>query len=205
MIGLASALFLWQLGHQVLPSTWAFYTMFKFHWSEATVGASLAFVGAIMAISTGGLTRVLIPRLGERRAALLGLLSGATAYLGYSLSTQGWMMFAWMLTWIFAGLVHPSMVAVMSQQIPPNAQGELQGGVASLYSISAIAGPPLMTQLFGYFSSDAAPIRLPGAAFLCSAALATVAAFVFVRAVRLAASSSRDIVTPTSVPEAESR
>ena len=109
VIGLAAALFLWQLGHQVLPSTWSFYTMLKFHWSEAAVGASLAFVGAIMAISTGGLTRVIVPRLGERRAALAGLLSGAAAYLGYALATRGWMMYAWLLTWLFAGLVHPSL------------------------------------------------------------------------------------------------
>src|SRR5262249_28253086 len=161
------ALFLWQLGHQVLPSTWAFYTMLKFHWSEAMVGASLAFVGVIMAISTGGLTRVLVPRLGERRAALIGILAGAVAYLGYATATQGWLMFAWMITWVLAGLVHPSMNAIMSRQIPPNAQGELQGGVASLFSLSTVTGPPLMTQLFGYFSSDRSPLQLPGAAFLC--------------------------------------
>src|SRR2546422_6162204 len=76
VIGLAAALFLWQLGHQVLPSTWAFYTMLKFQWSEAAVGASLAFVGTIMAIGQGGLTRVSIPRLGERRTALAGPLFG---------------------------------------------------------------------------------------------------------------------------------
>lgn len=185
VIGLAAALFLWQLGHQVLPSTWSFYTMLKFHWSEAAVGASLAFVGAIMAISTGGLTRVIVPRLGERRAALAGLLSGAAAYLGYALATRGWMMYAWLLTWLFAGLVHPSMMAIMSRQIPADAQGELQGGVASLYSISTIAGPPLMTQIFGYFSADQAPLRLPGAAFICAALLALGGALLFLRAIGL--------------------
>src|SRR5213594_3142004 len=115
VIRLMTALFLWQLGHQVLPSTWAYYTMLKFHWSEASVGASLAFVGVIMAVGQGVLTRVLVPRLGERRAALAGFLSGAFAYLGYALATQGWMMYVSMLTWLFAGLVHPSMIAIMSR------------------------------------------------------------------------------------------
>src|SRR5579872_5089229 len=32
---LLAALFLWQLAHQVLPSTWAFYTISKFHWTSA--------------------------------------------------------------------------------------------------------------------------------------------------------------------------
>ena len=205
VVGLAGALFLWQVGHQVLPSTWAFYTMLKFHWSEAAVGASLAFVGIIMAISTGGLTRVLVPRLGERRAALAGLLSGAAAYLGYALATRSWMMYVGMLAWFLAGLVHPSMNAIMSRQIPSDAQGELQGGIASLYSISAIVGPPLMTQLFGYFSAEAAPLHLPGAAFICAALLAAGGTLLFLRAIRSA-------VTPPDVPavsgaaaEAESR
>lgn len=199
VMGLAAALFLWQLGHQVLPSTWAFYTMLKFHWSEAAVGSSLAFVGIIMAVSTGGLTRLLVPRLGERRAALTGLLCGAAAYLGYALATQGWMMYAFMLTWLFAGLVHPSVNAIMSRQLPADAQGELQGGVACLYSITSIVGPPLMTQLFGYFSSDRAPLHLPGAAFICAALLSVGGAVVFVRASRPAVRLS---AVPVASPEA---
>lgn len=184
VLGLAGALFLWQVGHQVLPSTWAFYTMLKFHWSEAQVGASLAFVGVVMAISTGGLTRLLVPRLGERKAALAGLLSGAAAFVGYAFATEGWMIYAWMVAWLFAGLVHPSMNAIMSRQVAANVQGELQGGVASLFSISAIVGPLLMTQVFGAFSAGTAHRHFPGAAFLCAAALAAGGALLFLRAVR---------------------
>ena len=82
VITLASVAFLWQIGHQVLPSVWAFYTMEKFGWSTRAVGASLAASGIVMAISQGMLTRVLIPKLGgERRAAVVGLLAGASIYL----------------------------------------------------------------------------------------------------------------------------
>lgn len=182
--GIAGAIFFWQLGHQVLPSTWAYYSMLKFGWSEAMVGASLAGVGVVMAISQGWLTRVLIPRLGERRAAGIGLVFGATAYLGYALSTRGWMVFAWMLTWFLAALVYPSMNALMSQQVPPDAQGELQGAVGSLYSMASIVGPPIMTQLFGYFSSETAVVHFPGAAFLCAAFFVMISATLFARAIR---------------------
>src|SRR5246500_5762819 len=66
---LLGALFLWQIAHQVLPSTWAFYTISKFHWTSAEVGYSLAFVGLLMALAQGVLTRVLIPWLpGAARA-----------------------------------------------------------------------------------------------------------------------------------------
>jgi MFS transporter, DHA1 family, tetracycline resistance protein len=182
-----AALFLWQLAHQVLPSTWAFYTISKFHWSSAQVGYSLAYVGLLMAIAQGALTRVLIPWLGgERRAALAGMACAFLAYTGYALVTSGWMMYVVALTTFLFALTYPSMNAIASQQIPANAQGELQGGVACLYSLSSIVGPPLMTQVFGYFSGPAAPVYFPGAAFLTAAALTVACALLFVRALRLA-------------------
>jgi len=48
----------------------------------------------------------------------------------------------------------------------------LQGGIASVNSITAIVGPPLATNLFGYFISAKAPFHLPGAAFFAASALA---------------------------------
>src|ERR1700751_5668835 len=180
------ALFLWQLAHQVLPSTWAFYTIAKFHWTSAQVGASLAFVGLLMALAQGVLTRVLIPWLGgERRAALLGMGAALLAYIGYALVTQGWMMYAVGLTTFFFALTYPSMNALASQQIPANAQGELQGAVASLYSLSAIIGPPLLTQIFSRFSDPAGAVYFPGAAFLSAAGLTLICAVLFLRALRL--------------------
>lgn len=184
---LLAALFLWQLGHQVLPSTWAFYTISKFRWSSAEVGASLAFVGTLMAISQGVLTRVMIPWLGgERRAAAAGMAAAVIAYLGYALVPQGWMMYVVSLSTFVFALTYPSLNAVASRQIPANAQGELQGAVASLYSLSSIFGPPLMTQIFGYFSSARAAVHFPGAAFLAAALLTAACGALFARALRLA-------------------
>jgi len=160
---LLGALLLWQLAHQVLPSTWAFYTISKFHWSSAEVGYSLAFVGLLMAVAQGVLTRVLIPWIGgARRAAAAGMAAALLAYVGYAFVTQGWMMYVVGLTTFLFALTYPSMNALASQQIPADAQGELQGAVACLYSLSSIIGPPLMTQVFGHFSARAAGVYFPG-------------------------------------------
>jgi MFS transporter, DHA1 family, tetracycline resistance protein len=185
VFGLLTALFLWQLAHQVMPSTWAFYTMYRFGWSEAIVGASLAFVGVIMATSQATLPRLLIPRLGEATCATIGLTSGGLGFLGYGLASRGWLMFPLMGTWFLAAIVMPSTQALMSHRVPPTAQGELQGGVASLYSLSSIIGPPLMTQLFGYFSAPGAAVHFPGAAFMFAAALTAGSLMLFRRAVRV--------------------
>jgi DHA1 family tetracycline resistance protein-like MFS transporter len=183
VFGLCGAMFLWQLGHQSLPGTWAYYAIYKFGWSEAAVGASLAAVGIIMAISQAFLSRTLIPRLGERRATAIGFAVAIGVYAAYAFATQGWMVYVAMIPWLIAALAYPSLNAIMSQQVPASAQGELQGGVASLYSLSSIAGPLMMTQLFGYFSSAAAPVHFPGAAFLCAALLTCASLLLFLQAI----------------------
>lgn len=193
------ALFLWQLGHQVLPSTWAFYTIAKFHWTDTEVGLSLTFVGAIMAVAQGMLVRVLIPWLGgERHAALAGLAGAVLAYTGYALATQGWMIYAVALSTFIFALTYPSMNALASQQIPATAQGELQGAVACLYSLSSIFGPPLMTQVFRYFSAPQAPLHFPGAAFLTAAALTVGCALLFLKALRRAPPAAVASIPTTS-------
>jgi MFS transporter, DHA1 family, tetracycline resistance protein len=184
---LLGAIFLWQLGHQVLPSIWSFYTISKFHWTDAQVGYSLTWVGIVMAVAQGLLTRVLIPWLGgERRAALAGMAAALVGYLGYALATAGWMMYAVALSTFIFALSYPSMNAIASKQAPADAQGELQGAIACLYSLSAILGPPLMTQIFRYFSAASAPVHFPGAPFIAAAVLTLGSATLLLRALRQA-------------------
>ena len=184
VLGLLGALFLWMVAHQVMPATWTFYTKFRFGWSEMMIGASLAAAGVVMAVSQATLMRVLVPRLGERRTALAGIAVASVGYLGYGMATASWMMFAWLVTWFLGALVMPSTNALMSHRVEKSAQGELQGAVAGLFSLSSIVGPPLMTQLFGRFSAADAPVQLPGAAFFASALLAWISFAVYYRATK---------------------
>lgn len=184
VLGVLGAIFLWMVAHQVMPSTWTYYTKFRFGWSEATIGASLALAGAVMAGSQMTLLRRLVPRLGERRAALLGIAIACMGYLGYASARAGWMMFAWLPTWFFGAMVMPSTNALLSKRVAANAQGELQGAVACLYSLSSIVGPPLMTQLFGHFTAPEAPRRFPGVSFFTAALLTTACFAVYWSATR---------------------
>jgi MFS transporter, DHA1 family, tetracycline resistance protein len=181
VLGLAAALFFWQLGHQSLPGTWSYYAMYKFAWEAGMVGASLAFAGVIMALAQGLLSGPMIRRVGELRATVVGLLAATVTYCGYAFATQGWMIFAVMPLWAFAALVFPSLNALMSHRVPPDAQGELQGGVSSLQSLSAIVGPPAMAQLFGYFTATGAPLQFPGVSFFAAAVLSALALLVLLR------------------------
>jgi DHA1 family tetracycline resistance protein-like MFS transporter len=199
---LATVIFLWTLGHQVLPATWAFYAQQKFHWSPAEVGFSLAFAGVLMAAVQAGLTRVLVPRLGERGAVLVGLTTGGLGYLAYAFVPVGWMVYPAMLLGMLGGLTFPSLNAMMSHGIPMSSQGELQGAVASLFSLTTIIGPVMMTQLFGYFTSPAAPIQFPGAAFVFAAFLTLLGLILFARAGALPGDAAAEDAARIAEPQA---
>ncbi|TLZ43709.1 MAG: MFS transporter, partial [Methanobacteriota archaeon] len=99
VMGLAFALMLWWLAIQAYPTTWSFYTMFRFGWSQAAIGLSLAAYGAVIAFSQARLPQIVLPRLGERRTVVVGLLLAALAFVGQSLATEGWQVFAWVPVW----------------------------------------------------------------------------------------------------------
>jgi DHA1 family tetracycline resistance protein-like MFS transporter len=92
------------------------------------------------------------------------------------------MAYAAMAAGALQGLAYPSMNAIMSKQIPPDSQGELQGGVASMMSLTTIIGPVLMAQTLGRFSGAGAPMYFPGAAFALAAALGLISLLIVLRA-----------------------
>jgi MFS transporter, DHA1 family, tetracycline resistance protein len=182
VMAIAGAVFLWQLAHQVYPSSWSFFAEIRFNWSPAQIGASLAFVGMLMAFTQAVLTGRIVKHLGEHRAVIIGLASGAASMMLLAFSDIGWFAYVAMTAGMLQFVAYPSMNAIMSKQVPPDSQGELQGGVASLMSLTTIIGPMLMTQVLGRFSSAGAPIYFPGAAFLLAAVLALCALLIVIRA-----------------------
>lgn len=171
IIGLIASLICIYTAVHAVQGTWTYYTMEKFKWNEAWVGYSLSFVGLMVALVQGGLNRIMIPKLGEKRAVFVGLSFYVLGLLCFAFASQGWMMFAFMVPYALGGLAGPSLQGIISNQVPANEQGELQGGLNSLISVTSIIGPLLMTNLFGYFTSAKAPVYFPGAPFVMGAFL----------------------------------
>jgi DHA1 family tetracycline resistance protein-like MFS transporter len=181
--GLLFALFLYQVAHDSLPAVWMFYTQHKFGWGPAETGWSLTFVGIMTVIVMAGLTGYAVPKLGERRAIVMGFTLMTLGFLGYALVPQGWMIYPALVIGSLGGIANPAMQSVMSKQAGPNSQGELQGAMASLTSIAAIISPIFMTQLFSYFSTPAAPVVFPGAPYLVSGGLVFCCVLICLRTV----------------------
>ncbi len=198
MLPIAGVLFLSQLAHWAYPSVWAYYATEKFSWSPGEVAASLSFVGLTAAFVQGVLTRIVIPWMGERLAAAFAMSVTMVSYIAFAFATTGWMVYAIILVSALGGLAQPALQGIMSRTMPANAQGELQGAVAAIMSISMVISPWLMTQIFAAFSDpgepvaffgavvlpDGAPFYFPGAPFIFSAAMEVFALAVLVYAFR---------------------
>jgi DHA1 family tetracycline resistance protein-like MFS transporter len=181
IIGLAASLFLVYFAAQSVQSVWTFFTILKFNWNQFLVGSSLGFIGLMVAIVQGGLIRITLPKLGLERSIWIGLLLYSLGLILFAFATKTWMMFAFMVPYALGGIAGPALQGLMSNQVPANEQGELQGGLTSLMSLSSIVGPGVMTSLFYYFTNTKNHLYLPGAPFILGALLMLSSALLAIR------------------------
>jgi MFS transporter, DHA1 family, tetracycline resistance protein len=179
MLGLFGVVVLMRLGHDANPVIWTYYTMLKFNWSAAQVGYSLMVVGAMLTLVFSFATRLIVPRIGEARSVYIGLACGTVGFMGYAFAAHGWVLYTWMAVWVFIGLSGPSLNAIMSREVGATEQGELQGALASLGSLTSVAAPPILSNLFAYFTGARAPVYFPGAAFFAASVCLALSALVF--------------------------
>ncbi len=181
IIGLVSALVFVYIASHAVQANWTFFTMYKFGWNEQLVGISLGVSGLMAALVQGYLIRLVQPRLGNERTIIYGLSLYAVGLLLFAFASQSWMMFAFLVPYGLGGIAGPALQAVISTQVPRGEQGELQGALASLISLTAIVGPPLMTNTFYYFTHDAAPFLFPGAPFFLAFLLMSISVLMVYR------------------------
>lgn len=170
VIGMLGVLFLFQLGGQSEHSIWAYFLIEKFNWSLTQIGLSVALFGIMLVIAQGYLTGKMIPRLGESRTALIGLCFSIPSYLLLGFSMSGSWIYAGIVVGALSGVAFPAIQGMISKKVDENAQGELQGAVASTMSLTAIIGPLIMSRLFEHFSDDQG-VSFPGAPFILAVML----------------------------------
>jgi len=179
--GIIGVLFLYNMGHHALPAVWTFWGIEKFDWSPREIGYSLGFIGILMVFSQGYLIRIVIPALGMRWAGVVGLSFTITAFLGYALSQTPTMAYMFMIAGALGGLAGPAMSGIASSQVGPDQQGELQGAIGSVGSLTNIISPLLMTMVFGIYTGSDTPFYFPGAPFILAAILTMMSLILFFR------------------------
>lgn len=173
-------LLLFQMATNVYPVIWAYFTQARFDWSPGMIGISLAAFGISMAIVQGGVIRITIARFGEVKTVVLGFGFSIIAFPLLAFITSGTL--ALILTPIaaLAAMTGPALQAIMSQNTPQDAQGELQGLITSVNALAMIFAPLLMTSVFAAATKPDGAIFLPGAPFLAALLLTFGALTLFI-------------------------
>jgi MFS transporter, DHA1 family, tetracycline resistance protein len=155
------------LAFQFFMSTWVLYTTFRFNWSIAQAGASLAFQGLGSVLVQAVLLPFFLARFGIKKTLMVALLFDAVALLLYNcIGDSMWMIGGVLILHCLGSAVKPTVKSALSLAMSANEQGALQGALASQFALSSVVGGLLGTALFGYFTSPQAPATLPGASFL---------------------------------------
>jgi DHA1 family tetracycline resistance protein-like MFS transporter len=171
LIGLVIATFLLYVASHAVHSNWSFFTMYQFNWDEKMVGISLGVIGLLVGLVQGGLIRWINPKLGNQKSIYVGMALYTIGMFLFATATESWMMFVFLIPYCLGGIAGPAMQAVISEQVPANEQGEIQGTMSSLMSASAIIGPPMMSTVFYFFTHSDAPFKFPGAPFVLGGVL----------------------------------
>ena len=183
--GLAFAVLFSSLAQRGMENVWVLHAGYRYGWNTQTNGLTLALVGVMAILVQGLLVRPTVRRLGERRTIMLGLTVSTLAFLGYGLASDGWMVLVIIVFGALAGLAMPAIQGLVAGTVGPSEQGEIQGALTSLTSLTSIFAPLIFTAgLFSFFTSDAAPMALPGAPFLLGSILFAVSLVVLMRLFR---------------------
>ena len=182
--GLAVSFFLIYIAAHAVQSNWAYYTIYKFNWDSLMVGISLSVVGVLIAIVQGGLIRITIPKLGEKNSVYVGLALYVVGMALFAFASQGWMMFVFLVPYCLGGICGPALQGIISNQVPNNEQGELQGALTSLISVTSFLGPLIMNNIFAWFTGPKAPFVFPGMPFIVGAVFMLISIFFAIPSLR---------------------
>lgn len=182
--GLILALFLANVAGQALPAVWSFFTIEKYGWSQKDIGISLMVVGILVSIVQGGLIGILVKQLGQKKVVIMGFSLWSIGMFLFAFANSSWMLYAFLIPYALGGMAGPTLQGILSNQISESEQGNLQGALASMFSITTILGPAIATFLFYSFTGDKPLVYFPGAPFIAASVLLIVSTLVVLIALK---------------------
>jgi len=169
--GVVVTLLLFEIGSSLAQPITALYTQLRFGWTPANLGLFFAIGGALGIVGQAGLTRLLVPRLGDRRAVTFGLSVFALTLVLYGLAQASWQLYAILFIAEFGYIGIPALMSLITGYASSGAQGELIGLLVAISASAEIAAPLLGTWLFSEFSMRHGQIFLPGLPYFIGAAV----------------------------------
>ncbi len=191
LAGLAIAFTLVYIAQKAVEYQLPFYVYEKFQWSMRSVGFLGLFIGVLLIGIQGGLIRYLIPKWGLKKNIIIGLISYGSGLTLIAFAGQGWQVYLFMIPYCFGGISGPALQGFITSKFAANEQGELQGGLTLLSSLSLVIGPLLMGYSFKFFTHKDSSVYFPGAPYILGALLVLISVLLVIRSLRKETSLNR--------------
>ena len=199
--GLISVLTLVYTAQKAVEYLLSFYLFEKFEWTLSSVGTLGIFIGVLLVAIQGGLIRYTIPKFGQQKNIVAGLLFYTVGLILIAFASQGWMMYLFMIPYCLGGIGGPALQAFATEKVAKNEQGELQGAITIVSSLSVIIGPLLFGYTFYASTQKDASWYFPGFSYLLGALMVLIAVFIVIRSFRKAdAEKNKGVPSPVHLP-----
>src|ERR1700744_2513600 len=183
---LLGAISLVYIGQKAVEYLLSFFLFEKFNWTLSSVGTLGIFIGVVLVGIQGFLIRYTIPSFGQERNITARLIFYAIGLTLIAFVNRGWLMYVYMVPYCLGGISGPALQGLATGKVAPNEQGELQGAITILNSISVIVGPLVFSYVFFFFTQKNSAAYFPGAPYLLAAFLMLISTFMAVRSFKKA-------------------
>jgi DHA1 family tetracycline resistance protein-like MFS transporter len=163
-------IFIFEFANMVYPTLWAFWGREVFGWDGFTIGLTLSAYGILIALVQAVVLPRLTQRFGDYKTLLIAIGAGIVGLVGFGFSTTALAVALVLPVATLADMAPPLMTAFAANRVGEDQQGLVQGVIASLASVAAVAAPLVLTGIFER-SVDDKGVYLPGAPFLLGAML----------------------------------
>jgi DHA1 family tetracycline resistance protein-like MFS transporter len=156
LLFIASAALLVTTAQGILEATFALWALSRFGAGPRTVAFALFGAALVAVVMQGGLVRVLVPRLGERRLAQAGVLCYVVGLLLVGLAGNSLTAAAFGLLCCGAGMgaFSPSASALASRQSHGSDRGAVMGTYQSATSLARVIGPFVGVPMFELWGAN---------------------------------------------------
>ena len=135
--------------------TFALFLLRRMHWDARTAAFAFAGIGFLSAVVQGGLIRRLVPRFGEARLIVAGLVLAACGFAGMALVRNAPELAGSMvLLGVGQGLLSPSVSGLLSRITPMSRQGAVFGTLTSAQTLARMISYSASNVLLGKVSTS---------------------------------------------------
>jgi MFS transporter, DHA1 family, tetracycline resistance protein len=202
--GLIGAITLVYIGQKAIEYLLSFYLIEKFEWTLSSIGTLGVVIGLLLVAIQGGLIRYTIPKFGLQKNIIWGLLFYAVGLVLVAVINKGWMMYLCMVPYCLGGISGPALQAWATDKVAKNEQGELQGALTIVNSLSVIVGPLLFSYIFYHFTQEkSSSYYFPGAPYILAALLMLISVVLVIRTFKKPIRRNKnkvDTTHPTHLP-----